>query len=106
MQKPCKTCSARGFTCTYDKPRKKRGPAGKRITEIKRLQSQGSGQSSDDLRDPTHHPEPPTVVSPSYNDARLDRAHSADGLPGGNASTRSVPQSFGQPVEREMDRMS
>jgi len=71
------------------------------------LQSQGSGQSSDDLRSPTHHPEPSTVVSPVYNDARHIRAHSADGHSGGNASTSPyVPQSFGQPSERETDAMS
>ncbi|GIZ49417.1 hypothetical protein CKM354_001244700 [Cercospora kikuchii] len=34
MTKPCLTCAAKGFTCTYDRARKKRGPAGKRISEI------------------------------------------------------------------------
>ena len=35
MTKPCLTCAAKGFTCTYEKARKKRGPAGKRIEEIR-----------------------------------------------------------------------
>lgn len=34
MTKPCITCSSKGFSCTYDQARKKRGPAGKRISAI------------------------------------------------------------------------
>ena len=38
MTKPCAVCSKKGFDCTYDKARKKRGPTGKRIQEIHRQQ--------------------------------------------------------------------
>jgi hypothetical protein len=38
MTKPCLTCREKDFTCTYDKARKKRGPAGKRINEIRQHQ--------------------------------------------------------------------
>ncbi|KAK5170236.1 uncharacterized protein LTR77_004822 [Saxophila tyrrhenica] len=39
MKRPCLVCANKGFDCTYDKARKKRGPAGKRIDEIRRAQS-------------------------------------------------------------------
>lgn len=38
MAKPCLTCGARGFDCTYSQARKKRGPAGRRISQIQRSQ--------------------------------------------------------------------
>lgn len=34
MTKPCVTCAVKGFDCTYDRARKKRGPAGKRSSEL------------------------------------------------------------------------
>lgn len=40
MTRPCAGCSSKGFDCTYDKARKKRGPSGKRIAEIRRQQNQ------------------------------------------------------------------
>lgn len=41
QSKPCSNCSDKHFTCTYDRPRKKRGPTGRgrRVSEIQRLQS-------------------------------------------------------------------
>ncbi|KAM0473917.1 hypothetical protein ACHAPX_007965 [Trichoderma viride] len=44
---PCKVCLARGFECTYLKPQKKRGPAGKRLAQIH--QDQGRLQQKEDL---------------------------------------------------------
>ena len=42
MTKPCGVCAKKGFDCTYDKARKKRGPTGKRIQEIHRQQQKPS----------------------------------------------------------------
>ncbi len=50
MTKPCAVCSKKGFDCTYEKPRKKRGPTGKRIQEIHRLQRRLS-----DVQDGSQH---------------------------------------------------
>ncbi|EHK48440.1 hypothetical protein TRIATDRAFT_191111, partial [Trichoderma atroviride IMI 206040] len=44
---PCKMCLARGFECTYLKPQKKRGPAGKRLAQIH--QDQGRLQHKENL---------------------------------------------------------
>ncbi|KAI5358724.1 hypothetical protein Slin15195_G111710 [Septoria linicola] len=55
MTKPCLTCATKGFTCTYDKARKKRGPAGKRISEIhlhQRSLSSGDHESARPLQSP------------------------------------------------------
>lgn len=43
MTQPCRQCSDKAFNCTYDRVRKKRGPAGKRIESI--WEQQGSGQA-------------------------------------------------------------
>lgn len=55
MAKPCLTCYDRALNCTYDKARKKRGPVGKRIAEIRRQQctSVGGAQSIQHLHSPT-----------------------------------------------------
>ena len=34
MKRPCLVCSSKGFNCTYERARRKRGPVGKRIQEI------------------------------------------------------------------------
>jgi hypothetical protein len=34
MKRPCLVCSNKGFNCTYERARRKRGPVGKRIKEI------------------------------------------------------------------------
>ncbi|KXT06374.1 hypothetical protein AC578_9091 [Pseudocercospora eumusae] len=47
MTKPCTNCSLKGLSCTYDKPRKKRGPAGKRIDEIRLHQRRLSHSDQD-----------------------------------------------------------
>ena len=39
MARPCLPCSNKEFNCTYDRVRKKRGAAGKRISEIRHLQN-------------------------------------------------------------------
>lgn len=39
MARPCTVCISKGFECSYDTARKKRGPVGKRIQEIVRTQS-------------------------------------------------------------------
>ncbi len=54
MTKPCSGCSKKGFGCTYEKARKRRGPAGKRIQEIHRQQQksndgQDGSQTAGDL---------------------------------------------------------
>lgn len=46
MTRPCIVCSSKGFDCTYDKARKKRGPVGKRIEEIRRAQSRSIDQET------------------------------------------------------------
>ena len=58
MTKPCRVCSSKGFTCTYDQARKKRGPTGKRIAEIRRLQST-------DERDGMQYLQSPSVANES-----------------------------------------
>ena len=39
MKRPCLVCADKGFNCTYERARKKRGPVGKRIKEIIALQN-------------------------------------------------------------------
>ncbi|KAK9319361.1 transcription factor C6 AmyR like protein [Lipomyces orientalis] len=58
MTKPCATCTKQGFDCTYAKARKKRGPTGKHIEEIRRQQEkpsddQDGSQNSSDLNSST-----------------------------------------------------
>lgn len=49
MRNPCVTCNIKGFNCTYDRVRKKRGPASKRLSEI-RLHQRGSTGEQDAVR--------------------------------------------------------
>lgn len=46
MTKPCLVCADKGFNCTYERARKKRGPVGRRIKEIMALQNQQNSASA------------------------------------------------------------
>lgn len=61
MNSPCVTCSTKGYDCTYDRARKKRGPVSKRMSEIQLRQK---GTSRDDRETPR------TVQSPAFSDGR------------------------------------
>lgn len=70
-QKPCLTCAAKGVTCTYDKARKKRGPVGKRIEEI-RLHQKGlatAGERQGPLHSPTASSDPRVSAAPAVRNA-------------------------------------
>lgn len=45
MKRPCIVCESKGFECTYDKARKKRGPTGKRIQEIRLAQARANSEA-------------------------------------------------------------
>ncbi|KAJ9191640.1 transcriptional regulator family: Fungal Specific TF [Paecilomyces variotii] len=40
LSRPCATCASMGFECTFLRPQKKRGPAGRRVSEIRQQQIQ------------------------------------------------------------------
>lgn len=46
MKRPCVVCESKGFDCTYNKARRKRGPTGKRIQEIRLAQAKANGEPS------------------------------------------------------------
>ena len=48
MKRPCLVCSSKGFSCTYERARKKRGPVGKRIKEIIEQQNKAVASSGVD----------------------------------------------------------
>lgn len=50
MSNPCSTCTAMAFACTYDRPRRKRGPAGRRIHQIQQSQGQNASDCSREKR--------------------------------------------------------
>lgn len=88
MGKPCVTCSAKGFDCSYDVARKKRGPAGKRISEIRRRQSNNSsndGGTDDGLQ---RHPSATSQVTsggsetatPEYTDSIMTATPEDNGM--------------------------
>ncbi|KAB2571824.1 putative c6 transcription protein [Lasiodiplodia theobromae] len=53
LTQPCASCTARNFECTYQTPHRKRGPAGRRLAEIR--QQQG-WRSAEQLQTPTISP--------------------------------------------------
>ncbi|KAH7020686.1 C6 transcription factor [Macrophomina phaseolina] len=58
LTQPCASCTARNFECTYATPHRKRGPAGRRLAEIR--QQQG-WRSAEQLQTPTS-----TTISPGH----------------------------------------
>ncbi|SMQ48543.1 unnamed protein product [Zymoseptoria tritici ST99CH_1A5] len=88
MTKPCLTCRERQFNCTYDKARKKRGPAGKRIHEIR--QNQGRFEENN------HHSQP-DLVSPTSSST-----HTV--VPNGLESEFRHGESFSQKNENHAGR--
>lgn len=50
MKKPCQECSDKGFECTFEIGRKKRGPTGKRIQEIRRAQKRSLDNGHGNVR--------------------------------------------------------
>ena len=87
MTRPCVVCSKKGFVCTYENPRKRRGPTGKRIAEIRRLQSNpGEDRSPEDEMSysgtPNAENEPPMEVQAPYSgglDLQLMNTTSSNG---------------------------
>lgn len=75
MGKPCRTCSERSLECTFDKARKKRGPAGKRLSVMRRHQVDGSqtgGPASS--KESESEASRPGDVSPSFHTEAFDFA--------------------------------
>lgn len=81
MARPCSVCISKGFECTFDTARKKRGPVGKRIQEIVRSQSKDDitpYASQDGFQQP-----------PQMERARTGSLDSVDGPPNTTSLTGS-----------------
>ena len=67
MRKPCTGCISKDFECTYDKARKKRGPTGKRIAEIRRMQNKSTQDGNGIAHGAEALSDQPSVYSPSHH---------------------------------------
>jgi hypothetical protein len=82
--KPCAVCVSKDFSCTYDKIRKKRGPAGKRIAEIRRHQSVTPSAPPSD--EPLHNP-----VEPRLSGEEENVANAPPENPGSSGQVATAP---------------